>query len=403
MVNLQWSRDGRTLLGDGALALAFAVATVPPLLVNVDSEFVMRSLPWSLVMCGALLLRRMAPLAALTAVGGAGVGMAAMLSTPVPAILAVPVVVYSVGRYQRMSAVFPVAVLGVAGSLAGPITWTVGIPDPYRVLGTTLLVLLCAAIVALAYLWGRFLRERALTQSLDREIVTERFSAAQRSAEQELELAERRARAGVAQELHDVLAHSLSVIVVQAEGARALTAKRPEAAAEALDVIADTGRTSIAEVRRIVALMRGDDESAAFGPSPSLAEIPGLVESAGGRITLTVEGPTPIVPESLGLTAFRVMQEAITNVLKHAGPTATAEARVGYATEHVELLVRDDGIGSLSRPDGTGSGLRGMRERVVAMGGEFRAGPRPGGGYEVWARLPMPNQLGKSWLRGATT
>jgi len=401
MMDFRWSRDGRTVLRDAALAAVFAVGTGIPVLAVPDADFSRRAIMWSLLMCSSLALRRIAPLAALAVLTAAGIGMAATLDTPVPALLAVPVVVYSVGRYQRMSTVLLVAAFGVAGSLAGPLSWTVGMPQPYRLLGTTLLVLLCLAIVALAFLWGRFLRERALTETLDREIVTERFAAAQRSERQRTELAERRARTEVAQELHDVLAHSLSVIVVQAEGARALATKRPDAAVEALDVIADTGRKSIAEVRRIVALMRGDAGSPSFGPSPTLSQIPELIAGAGDRISLTVDGEVPLVPDSLGVTAFRVLQEAVTNVLKHAGPTATAEVRVTYTPEAIELTVRDDGMGALSSPDGHGSGLPGMRERVTAMGGEFHAGARPGGGYEVRVRLPMPSRLGKSWLRGS--
>ena len=134
-----------------------------------------------------------------------------------------------------------------------------------------------------------------------------------------------------------------------------------------------------------------------------------LPKAAGGTelqqtvfsVTLTVDGEVPLVPDSLGVTAFRVLQEAVTNVLKHAGPTATAEVRVTYTPEAIELTVRDDGMGALSSPDGHGSGLPGMRERVTAMGGEFHAGARPGGGYEVRVRLPMPSRLGKSWLRGS--
>ena len=399
MLEFRWSRDNRTFLYDAGLALLLAVCSLVPLTVVPDRAFLFAALPWSLLMCAAVALRRVAPLIALAVVVVAGTGMAYFLDTPVPAILAVPVISYSVGRFTRMWTVYLVAIAGIVGSLAGPYSWTRDLPLNYRFLGTSLLVLLCLAIVAFTYLWGRFVRERHLTERLDREIVTERFIAAQRQTEAATELASRKARTEVAQELHDVLAHSLSVIVVQAEGARALTTKRPEAAVEALNVIAETGRKSIGEVRRIVSLMRGEDEAAAFGPSPSLTQIPELVSAAGDRVTLTIDGEVPLVPESLGLATVRVVQEAITNFLKHAGPTATATVKVQYTPQSISVLVRDDGVGSLSKSDGRGSGLPGMRERVQAMGGEFSAGPRAGGGYEVKARLPMPSRLGKSWLR----
>ncbi len=107
------------------------------------------------------------------------------------------------------------------------------------------------------------------------------------------------------------------------------------------------------------------------------------------------------MPESLGLTAFRVVQEATTNFLKHAGPTATAKVSVAYLADEIEIQVRDDGIGALSTSDGHGSGSPGCGSGSLAMGGTLHGGPRAGGGYEVQARLPMPSHLGKSWLRGA--
>ncbi len=401
MGKFRQSRDGRTFFVDGALALTFALGTSLPLLPVGRPGFVWPAVGWSLLMCSSILVRRLLPLLALGVVTLAGMGMVLTLNAPLPALLAVPLVAYSVARHQRLYAGFFVLLFALIGSVAGPYTWTQGLPPTYAFLGTSLLVLLCFTIVALAYLLGRLHRERVLAEALDREIVTERFVSAQRQSEQELQLAAGRARTQVAQELHDVLAHSLSIIVVQAEGAKALTTKRPEAAVEALGVIADTGRKSIGEVRRIVALMRGDEESPAFGPAPTLAQIPTMVAGAGPRVTLEVCGEPPLVPESLGLAAYRVVQEAVTNFLKHAGHTATAVVRIAYEPDGIELLIRDDGIGALSTSDEKGSGVTGMKERVTSMGGDFSAGPRPGGGYEVKARLPMPSRIGSSWLREA--
>ncbi|MFT3888272.1 MAG: histidine kinase [Arachnia sp.] len=400
MNDFRWSRDGRMLLRDVGLAAALAVGSLVPVFAWNNDHLMWRAVGWSLLMCAAVALRRVAPLAALGVIAVAGLGMVLTITIPVPALIAVPIVAYSVGRYHRLTAGIAVGAFALIGSVAGPMTWTRGLADGYRFIGTTLLVLLSFTITALWYLAGRLLRERQLSEALDREIATERFTAARRQSEQETELAAGRARAQVAQELHDVLAHSLSVIVVQAEGAKALTQKRPEAATEALGVIADTGRKSIAEVRRIVAVMRGEDEQPAFGPAPSLSQVPELIASAGDRITLTVTGEAQVLPESLSLAAFRVVQEAVTNFLKHAGPTATAIVELSYTPRDVLIVVRDDGIGVLSKSDGRGSGVRGMRERVQAMGGDFRAGPRPGGGFEVQARLPLPAMLGSGWLKG---
>ena len=324
MLQLRWSRDGRTLLHDAGLAVVLAVISFLPLSVVPDNDFVLTALPWSLAMCASVVVRRVLPMVAFAAGLPA---MAYFVDTPVPALLAVPIVAYSVARYTKGSTVWLVSAVAAIGAVAGPVRWTTALPTEYRLIGTGILIMLCYLIVAVAFMLGRFLRERKLTEALDREIVTERFIAAQRQTAQATELASRRARSEVAQELHDVLAHSLSVIVVQAEGARALTAKRPEAAVEALNVIADTGRKSISEVRRIVALMRGDDEVADFGPSPSLSQIAELVSAAGDRITLDVEGDVPLVPESLGLAVFRVIQEAVTNFLKHAAPPPPLSCR----------------------------------------------------------------------------
>lgn len=402
MKETRWSRETRTVLRDAAVAGLLGLMTLAPLAFIPDASYAFKALAWSLLMCASVIPRRVAPLIGLAILTVAGAGMVFTLTAPMPSLLAVPIVIYSVGRYRRLSGLPYVIAFGIAGSLAGPISWTRDLDARYRFLGTSVVVLLCACIVALAYLGGRYMRERVLNASLDHEIVTERFTAAQRQSEQESLLATGRARVEVAQELHDALAHSLSVIVVQAEGAKALTAKRPEAAAQALGVIAETGRKSIDEVRRIVALMRGEMESPRFGPAPTLSQIPELVAGAGDRIDLTISGDVPLVPESLGLTAYRIVQEATTNFLKHAGPTAAASVSVNYLNDEIDITISDDGIGALSKPDGSGSGVAGMRERVAAMGGTLEAGPRAGGGYEVRAQLPMPSRLGKSWLKEAS-
>ena len=402
MKDVRWSRDARTVLHDAAAAALLAAMSLLPLVWLNDLTYLSHAGLWCLLMSSAVALRRIAPVLGIGVITVAGIGLILSTSVPLPCLLAIPIVVYGVGRYRRLSGLVPVIAFGVAASIAGPLSWTASIDVRYRFLATSVLVLLCASIVALAYLSGRYMRERILNATLDREIVSERFTAAQRQSEQESQLATGRARAEIAQELHDVLAHSLSVIVVQAEGAKAMTAKRPEIAAQALTVIADTGRKSIGEVRRIVSLMRGDSDSPHFGPAPSLTQIPALIDASGDRISLTIAGDTPVVPESLGLTTYRIVQEATTNFLKHAGPTATATVAVAYLPDEITLRITDDGMGSLSQPDGHGSGLAGMRERVATMGGSLEAGPRVGGGYEVKAQLPLPSRLGKSWLKEAS-
>ncbi|MDO5067197.1 MAG: histidine kinase [Propionibacteriaceae bacterium] len=391
-------RISRRLLVDIGLAALAWIALVLPLLPiavpNLPAAF-----GWSTLMVASLALRRCYPMWAVAVCAAAGFGMVATLPTPVPAVAVVLVIIHSAARHLKDRAALVVLPLAVAASFAGPLTWVAPLPAHLRFLFGGLLATVCLSLSLAAYLLGQRARSEALRVALTQALAEERFLAGSRNSKQASEIADNKARSEVARELHDVVAHSLSVIVVQAEGAKALAAKRPEAAVEALDVIARTGRSSIGEMRRIVSLLRGESD-AAFGPTPSLPQIPQMVEKAGERITLEMPDEIPAVPDSLGLTVYRVVQESVTNFLKHAGPTAVAQVVVQFSPDAIQVRISDDGIGVSHSPDGPGAGVRGMRERVMAMGGTFKAGPRTGGGYEVRARLPMPSQLGRSWLTG---
>jgi signal transduction histidine kinase len=241
----------------------------------------------------------------------------------------------------------------------------------------------------------------------------------QLAAEQELRsrwaVAEERAR--IARELHDVVAHSVSVMVVQAGAARRTLATSPGQATTALGQIESTGRQALVEMRRLLGLLRdGDGEGgeapgAALSPQPSLAHLESLAAAAreaGLPVEIVVEGEPRPLPAGVDLSAYRIVQEALTNSLKHAGP-ARARVRLCYGREALEVQVLDDGTApgggelavvtlgpggllsvSSARPTaGGGHGLIGMRERVALFGGTLEAGPRPGGGYRVAARLPL--------------
>ena len=391
------SEAHRRLLVDAATALGAFLFLVLPMVVLGLPEGV-AVFGWSTLMVASLAFRRGSPLLAVVVCAVAGTGMVLQVTTLVPAMLVVLVVVFSAARHLSLTAGLVVIPLGIAASILGPLSWLGRIPEGQRFLAGGLLSLLCLSAMTNAYLLGRRVAVQNHVTKLDEALAEERFLAGARSAQDATELAEDRARTEVARELHDVVAHSLSVIVVQAEGAKALATKKPEAAIEALDVIARTGRSSIGEMRRIVSLLRGESD-ASFGPSPSLPQIPEMVAKAGPRITLEMPEELPPVPESLGLTAFRVAQESVTNFLKHAGPTARATATITCELEAIDIRVTDDGVGVQAPTEGRGAGVRGMRERVAAMGGTFKAGPRTGGGYEVRARLPLPSQLGRGWLK----
>ena len=391
------SEAHRRLLVDAATALgAFLFLVVPMVALGLPDWVAVFG--WSTLMVVSLAFRRINPLLAVVVCAVAGTGMVIQVTTPVPAMLTVLVVIFSAARYLSLTAGLVVIPLGIAASIIGPLSWLGRIPEGQRFLAGGLLSLLCLSAMVNAYLLGRRITVQGHVAKLDEALAEERFLAGERSTQDATELADGRARAEVARELHDVVAHSLSVIVVQAEGAKALATKKPEAAIEALDVIARTGRSSIEEMRRIVSLLRGESD-ADFGPSPSLPQIPEMVAKAGPRITLEMPEELPPVPESLGLTVFRVVQESVTNFLKHAGPTAQAIATITCEPEAIDIRVTDDGVGVQASTEGRGAGVRGMRERVAAMGGTFKAGPRTGGGYEVRARLPLPSQLGRGWLK----
>ena len=391
------SETHRRLLLDAGTALGtFLLLVVPLIALGIPEEAAV--IGWSTLMVASLAFRRVNPLLAVVVCAVAGTGMVLQVPSPVPAMLVVLVIVFSAARYLSATAGLVVIPLGVAASILGPLSWLGRIPEGQRFLAGGLLSLLCLSLMTNAYLLGRRVAVQNHVTRLDEALAEERFLAGARSAQDATELAEDRARTEVARELHDVVAHSLSVIVVQAEGAKALATKKPEAAVEALNVIARTGRSSIGEMRRIVSLLRGESD-ASFGPSPSLPQIPEMVAKAGPRITLEMPEELPPVPESLGLTAFRVVQESVTNFLKHAGPTARATATITCELEAIDIRVTDDGVGVQAPTEGRGAGVRGMRERVAAMGGTFKAGPRTGGGYEVRARLPLPSQLGRGWLK----
>lgn len=392
------SRDRRRLGVDSLVAIgAFSVLVLPMIWLLRDVDLLPHLL-WPGLMVSSLAFRRVVPWLAVALCTAAGIGMVLQLDGPAPAIATVLVIVYSVARWCQGPLGGAVLVIGAAASVAGPLSWMSNIPDGQQFAAAALLITLCLALVAVAYLVGRRLQGLSRSDLLDRTLAAERYSASTNRRAQASELADDRARTDVARELHDVVAHSLSVIVVQAEGAKAMAGKKPEQALEALDVIAHTGRSSIGEMRRIVALLRGE-EHAAFEPTPSLRQIPEMVAAAGDRIALTIPDEYPPVPDSLGLAAYRVVQESVTNFLKHAGPTAEATVTLKFEPSCIAIRAVDDGVAGTTAIDSSGSGVRGMRERVTAMGGTFNAGPRLGGGWQVQVQLPMPTQLGRSWLR----
>ncbi|WP_062517766.1 sensor histidine kinase [Demequina gelatinilytica] len=213
-----------------------------------------------------------------------------------------------------------------------------------------------------------------------------------RAGEAALALAASNERARIAREMHDVVAHTLSVVVAQADGGRFAGRADPAAGLASLDTIADVSRSALAEMRALLGILRDGDGGADMGPQPSLSDIPELVASmreGGLEVSYVTTGTPRPLPIGAGLAAYRIVQEALTNVLKHAGPHVTAFVQLRWEDDALAVAVSDDGRGAAARGDGDGLGIAGMAERATVFGGTLTAGPRAGGGFLVRARLPL--------------
>jgi signal transduction histidine kinase len=343
-----------------------------------------------LCLAPALAIRRRLPGTALALVAAVQLGLLATRTAPganIPAELIAP---YSAAVYGSRR------VRLAAGVVAGATLVTVALPGlPLRT-GSRLDVLGFLVAGGAAWLLGMVMRSRR--ERVAR--VADRADRLERERDRQAQQAVAEERLRIARELHDVVAHNLSVVVVQAQALHPVLARDPEQARGIAVSIEEAGRAALEEMRRLLGVLRagddGTDDSALSAPQPGLDGLPALVlqvRQAGLPVTLTVRGEPEKLPPAVQLSGYRIVQEALTNVLKHAGP-ATAHVDVGYADAALVLSVTDDGRGAaaeLGRPalPRLGHGLPGMRERVALFGGELSAGPCPGGGYEVQARIPV--------------
>jgi signal transduction histidine kinase len=289
------------------------------------------------------------------------------------------VAIYTTGAYTRGRAV----IAGAAGAFGFPLVLALTDPDEFSISG----LVFFASIALPPYLAGV-----AIARRRNREAALERHAAtldAERERAAAAAVGEERAR--IARELHDVVAHGVSMIVVQAQGGARMVRIEPREAEEAFAAIERTGRQSLTEMRRLLGMLRTADERAALVPQPGVERLGVLIEgvrSAGLPVDLRVEGATSALPPGVDVSAYRIVQEALTNALKHAGP-ARAQVRVRYLANAVELEVSDDGAGARARGGASGHGLIGMRERVSVYGGRLEVGAPPSGGYLIRARLPF--------------
>jgi signal transduction histidine kinase len=254
-------------------------------------------------------------------------------------------------------------------------------------------------LFAAMFMFGRNLRSRKERI----EALEERAQALEREKEENARLAVANERLHIARELHDVVAHSMGVIAVQASVGEHVIDENPAEAKRALEAISGVSRSTLAEIRRMLGVLRETDDDS--GGSPTYAPAPGLddldrlvqeVDGAGVPVSVAYDGNRVELPRGVDLTAYRIVQEALTNVMKHAG-TASASVLVHYEPGALGLEIVDDGRGVNGRSDGrSGHGLLGMRERVAVYGGTLDAGPKPGGGFRVAVRLPYDETLSEA-------
>jgi signal transduction histidine kinase len=370
------------LLVLGLLNLPEALAATaggPPVAALLVALQVLQAVP--------LWWRRRWPVAVLAAVlAGAVIRIAVLHVGPSVSALGLLLAVYSVAVYGKPVRRVVVGALGLAVALVGfaEYLW-VGSSAAFAVPGPVLLA---------AWLAGDYVRAR-------RAELADRAGRARREREDESRRAADEERARIARELHDVVAHHLSAIAIQAAGARAVRHTDPPASDRALAEVEASSRRAAGELNRLLGVIRRDD--AADGPAGGWPRAPqaGLAgadallaraRDAGLDVHLEVLGVPRPLPEALDLSAYRILQEAVTNAMKHARP-ARVEVRVRYGERDLEVRVEDDGRGAAAGgPDGgpaDGHGLIGMRERVALFGGELSAGPRDGGGFAVRACLPL--------------
>jgi signal transduction histidine kinase len=313
---------------------------------------------------------------------------------PLGSELAVVILLYTVAAYRRRRVSLAALVVFLAVSAIALPAWEPGSPHAVYSLAEVAAAFASPALVA--WLLGDSMQwRRSYYRGLE-----ERAVRAERELNAYAQVAAAAERARIARELHDVVAHNVSVMVVQADGAAFALETSPEKTRQALTAISRTGRQALAEMRGLLGVLRADaDDEEDLTPQPGVEQLTALLEqtrAAGLPVSFTVAGVPRPLRAGAALTAYRVVQESLTNARKHGGPTVTAAVTLGFCEDHLVIKVTDSGRArtraaaeSDDGPDGRGHGLIGMRERVEVYGGTVTAGPQPRGGWRVTATLPL--------------
>jgi signal transduction histidine kinase len=385
------------LLVDAGIATLLATITLIELWTYRDCGCVTASdAGWTaffmLTQTVPLAFRRRYPFAVLNVAGTSAIVYDVLHIPPDPytAVFAILLAVYSASAYARRSlAVAAAVILGIA-----LVVLNLPAITPDQDFGDVV-----NSFVLLGGAW--VIGDNTRRRRREVELLAERTSRLEREREEQKQIAALEERGRLARELHDVVAHSVSVIAVQAGAARAVAEQRPDRARQALSSIEEVSKQTMTELRRALGALRSPGDQAALAPTPSLELVEELVRAVretGVAVEIVREGEQHEIPSGIDLSAFRIVQEALTNVVKHAGPT-TAHVVLRYEPEWLDVSVTDDGgsrpdldhLGEQSGPTSNGHGLVGMRERVEMLGGIFEAGPS-GPGFRVRARFPLVAQ-----------
>jgi signal transduction histidine kinase len=374
-------RGRRSLAFDLALALVATTAELGQV-SGASGSPTGAAIVLAVVAGGALVLRRTSPLAVLATTLAASAAIVALDNDPSGVSVGIALYTTAALCERRVSLAALVATTAIAATGSAITTDTPG-RETSATFGAIIVAMLSVGI------WG--LGAYAQTQRRYRRELEERAASAEREREQLARIAVHEERASIARELHDIVAHSVSVMLVGVRGARDVLRTAPDAADDTLARVERSGEQSLAELRRILALLREPQQTAESHPQPSLAELDELVASyrtAGLPARLEVIGEPMPLPSGVELSIYRIVQEALTNALKHSDPT-NVTVTLAFRDSRLELEVVDDGTTATPDAATAGQGLIGMRERLALLGGELEIGPREGGGFRVAARLPV--------------